>query len=113
MTQTIKQDRIEGICHVTFPGRVDGNAVRELFELSSEVMDERDPKLLVDFTGVPLVTSGAMGILVQIKKRFLSVGGQLHVVVADEQNRQAFELMKLDIVLNLFESTDAATSAFK
>ena len=113
MSEAINHQVTAGICHVTFPGQVDGHAVRELFELSSVVMDERDARLLVDFTDVPLVTSGAMGILVQIKKRFLSVGGQLHVVVADEHNRQSFELMKLDIVLKLFESTEAAIAAFK
>jgi len=113
MSDHLHAQRDGEIVHVTFPGHVDGNAVRELFERSSQVMDEDDPKLLIDFTGVPLITSGAMGILVQIKKRFLSVGGQLHVVVADENNRQSFKMMKLDIMLKLFESTDAARKAFK
>ena len=113
MTAHLTAERADGIVHVRFPGKVDGNGVRELFELSAEIMDSDDPLLLVDFTGVPLVTSGAMGILVQIKKRFLSVGGQLHIVLADEHNRQAFELMRLDIVLKLFDSIEQARAAFK
>jgi len=113
MTRHLHLHRDAGVVHVTFPGQVTGNAVRELFELSAEVMDEDAPKLLVDFTDVPMVSSGAMGMLVQIKKRFLSVGGQLHVVVADDHNRHAFEMMKLDIVLKLFPSPDAARAAFK
>jgi anti-anti-sigma factor len=102
-----------GTAVVSFPtGRFDGNAVRELFEFSNQ-LPTHHPKLLVDCTGVELVPSGAMGMLVTIRKRFFANGGQLHTAVPNAEVRGAFAATNLDRILLLFNSVEAAKSAFK
>ena len=101
------------ITRVTFlNGRFDGNAVRELFELSND-LPASHPKLLVDCTQVALVPSGAMGMLLTIRKRFLGHGGQLHLAVPDENVRRSFAAAHLDRLLLIFDSVESAKSAFK
>lgn len=97
----------EIVC-VTFPmGRFDGNAVRELFELSNELPTAR-PKLLVDCGGVAMVPSGGMGMLITIRKRFLSAGGQLHIALPEANVMQSFQIANMQRLLSLHESTAAA-----
>lgn len=101
------------IACVTFPlGRFDGIAVRELFECSNELPSSH-PKLLVDTTGVSLVPSGGMGMLLTIRKRFLAMGGQLHVAIPDANIMQSFELASMQRMLELFESVKDARARFK
>lgn len=101
------------VAHVTFPkARFDGNAVRDLFELTNTLPGQH-AKLLVDTTGLPTVPSGAMGMLVTIRKRFLATGGQLHVALPDDQVMESFRIAGMERLLHLFESVEAARDAFK
>jgi len=102
-----------GVVTATFPGgRFDGNAVRELFELAM-ALPAGNTKLLVDTSGVGFVPSGAMGILVTIRKRFLSSGSQLHIALPDPHVRESFNLALMSRLLCLFDSCAAAREAFK
>ncbi|MEM9418959.1 MAG: STAS domain-containing protein [Planctomycetota bacterium] len=101
------------LAHVTFPsGKFDGVAVRELFELSNQLPDVR-PKLLVDTTGVVFVPSGGMGMLIMIRKRFMSAGGQLHIAVPNANIMESFTLANMGRMLELFETVEDARSRFK
>jgi anti-anti-sigma regulatory factor len=107
------EHRPDGVTHVTFPaGRFDGNAVREIFELSNQLPGPH-PKLLVDTAGVALVPSGGMGMLLTIRKRFLAHGGQLHVALPDPKIMDSFRVAQMDRMLKLFEDADTAAAAFK
>mgnify|MGYP002625653710 FL=1 len=106
-------DSAETMTHVTFPRkRVDGVAVRELYEAAATLSHGKEPCLLVDLTGVSHATSGLMGILVTIQKLFRHVGGHLHVSTPDPLVLQQFEQMNLHLVLRLFDSVETA-SQFK
>lgn len=103
----------DGCHHVTFLGeRFDGIAVRELFEYSNELAGHQ-PKLLVDTTGVAMVPSGGMGMLITIRKRFMGTGGQLHIAVPDPRILESFTLANMQRLLKLFPSVSEALSAFK
>lgn len=101
------------IVHVTFPtGRFDGNAVRELFEMTNTLSDQ-GAMVLVDTTGLPTVPSGGMGMLVTIRKHFLATGGQLHVALPDDEVYESFRVAGLDRLLKVFDSVAAARDAFR
>ncbi len=93
--------------------RLDGTACREMYEQAVEITGGNGARLLIDFNGVEHINSGAMGMLVTIKKRCLSDGAQCHVVVPDDRQREMFHVMNLQLVLNLFESNDDALRKFK
>jgi anti-anti-sigma factor len=108
----VRVERHERLSVVCFPrGRVDGNTVRELFETAMALTASPPPRLVVDLTGVPLASSGLMGILVQIHKRYLQAGGRMVVAVSDERIRGAFEVANLHQLLGLYATMDDASQA--
>jgi anti-anti-sigma factor len=110
----LRLEASDGVTLVAFPRRkIDGVAVRELYEAAATMSHERDPKLLVNFDGVVLVSSGVMGILVTIQKLFRHVGGQLHIVSPDAMVIQQFEVANLHLLLKLFTDCDTAKKTFK
>jgi anti-anti-sigma factor len=99
---------------IRFPrGLIDGVAVRELYETAAQLMGNRNLKLLIDLTGVPMVSSGVMGMLVTIRKKLLMVGGQLHIAVPDPHVLEEFHVMNLHLLLHLFADVTEARSRFK
>ena len=97
-----------------FPrGHIDGIAVREMYEAAAAMMDQRNVKLMVDLTGVDMLNSGAMGMLVTMRKKFLHTGGQLHIAAPDPLVLESLRMMHLDRVLTLFESVSEAMARFK
>lgn len=95
-------EQAEGVTVARFPlGRTDGIAVREFFEAAMLLSRSPRPRMLVDFTGVALVTSGMMGMLVQVHKRLMQAGGRLAVAIPDERARGAFEMARLDRLLTI------------
>ena len=107
-------ERIDRMTTLRFPrGIVDGITVREMFEATASLMDHHGIRMLIDFTGVGMVPSGAMGMLVTIRKKLMHVGGQLHVAVPDPNVKQTFIITRLDQLLSLFDTAEAALAAFK
>jgi anti-anti-sigma regulatory factor len=51
--------------------------------------------------------------LITIRKRFMSTGGQLHIALPDPNIRTSFELANMQRLLHLFASVDEAMAAFK
>ncbi len=105
----------DGVYWIRFPeGRqVSGHAIRELLELSSDVLDRSNAKLLIDLTGLPMANSALMGMLVTVKKRCLSAGAQMHVVCPAANVREQFEVMNLHLILKLFDDLETARRQFK
>ena len=112
----LKVNREDGeIYRVVFPsGKVDGTAVRELYEATMQLADQVEQlKLLVDLTGVEFIPSGGLGMLVTIRKKFLGSGGQLHILVPDAQVREVFMVTNLDRLLKLYSEDSEAVMHFK
>lgn len=110
----IAYEVVDGVTSATFPRHLsDGICVRELYEFAAEFSDTDDPKLHVDLRGLPMVTSGMAGILVQIQKMFRHTGAQLVVTVLDELMYMQFKAMHLDELLQLFFDPEEAIAALK
>lgn len=104
----------DGLVHITFPsGRVDGNTVRELYEAAALRVTSARGRLLVDFTGVDMVNSGTMGMMVTLKKRCMSEGAQFHIAIPDPNVRRQFQVMNLHLILQIYASPAEAIAVFK
>lgn len=103
-----------GVIITTIPGgQGDGTAVREVYEAAAALTDRRNIRMLVDLSDLNHVSSGMMGILVAVKKKFLHFGGQLIIVVPNSQVMEQFQLMNLHLVLKIHNSIEEAKAAFK
>lgn len=102
------------LVHITFPaGLADGIAVRELYEVSVPSFGQHHVRMVVDLTGTRYVPSGMMGMLITIKKKVASAGGQMHVVIPDPLVRDSFLAMGLNRILSLHALVEEATANFK
>ena len=105
---------IDAVARVAFPRRkIDGIAVHMLYEHAATLSENRQPRMIVDLAGVPLISSGVMGILVTINKLFRHVDGQLHIVCPDPLVVQQFDVMNLSLILKLFPNEQLAMQQFK
>jgi|GEM_PF-1156294 anti-anti-sigma factor len=110
----VQMTRQENIIFLTLAdGKTDGQAVRELYEVSAQITDHYNIRVVLDLVGASYVPSGMMGMLITVKKKIASVGGQFHVVVADPLIKTSFLAMKLDRILSLYDTMDEALSSFK
>jgi anti-anti-sigma factor len=105
--------RERDVTRVSFPqAKVDGVAVRQLFELAAALLDHPPVRMLIDLSGVPMATSGALGIFVQIHKKMIGGNGQLHIAVPSPAVMQQFEVLRLHTMLSLFATADQARQQF-
>ena len=91
--------------------QIDGTAVRELFEASAIISDRHNTRVIVDFTGIDFVSSGMMSVILIVHKKLIGSGGKLFVVIPNENVRESFRVAKLDLILRLFPSVQAAQDA--
>ena len=107
--------RVErGVQVMVFPaGVLDGNAVRRMYELGVEHISAPNARLLIDLTGVTRVSSAALGMFVTLRKKCLGNGSQMHVAVPNEEVMAVFTLMRLEIVVPIYDSRDEAFTRFK
>lgn len=94
-------------------GRMDGHAVRQMYELTVQHISTPNARLLIDLTGVEHIASAGLGMFVTLRKKCLGVGSQMHIAVPDSQVRKLFTVMNLQIVLPLFETCEQAFARFK
>lgn len=107
-------ERLGDITHVRFPAaRTDGVAVRELYETAIELLEAPPAKMLVDLSEVPLVTSGAMGMFISIRRKFMGHGAQLHIAAPEPMVRESMRIASLHLILQIYDSVEAARAAFK
>lgn len=108
----ISEDR--GAHVIRFPsGEVDGTAVRELYEQATQLTNTPNAHLLIDLTGVKMVGSAAMGMMITVKKKCLHSGAQLHIVIPTEYVMHAFEAMNLHLILAVFRRYEEAIENFR
>lgn len=95
------------------PGRMDGHALRQMYELTVAQINRPNARLMIDLTGVTQVSSAGLGMFVTLRKKCLGVGAQMHIVIPDPQLWEMFTIMRLEIVLPLFRERDEAFTRFK
>lgn len=103
-----------GVHVMVFPtGKIDGNAVREVYEQTVAHIAVANARLLVDLTGVQHVSSAGIGMFVTLRKKCLGVGSQMNIAVPNPQVMNVFNIMRLELVLPLYPTREQAFAAFK
>ncbi len=103
-----------GIHVMRFPtGKMDGQAVRQMYELTVHEISEPNARLMIDLSGVSYVSSAGLGMFLTLRKKCLGVGSQMHLFVPDPQVWDLFAITNLLKVLPLFRSREEALMKFK
>jgi anti-anti-sigma factor len=103
-------DRKEGSTADTFVYVLSGPlTLRNMFEFQSELRGAATPKLtIVDLTGVPYMDSAGMGLIMNHYVHCQTRGGKLVVAGANSRVLDLFEVTKVNTVLPLAASVEAA-----
>lgn len=106
--------KTDGVIRVDF---VDRNILDELnihqinVELLKVVEAEFRPKIVIVFQNVEHLSSAAFGVLVGLKNRMDSRDGQLRLCEIKPKIREAFAITKLDRILPIHDTFDAAVKS--
>jgi anti-anti-sigma factor len=68
--------------------------------------------VVLDFTRVHHICSSALGVLVAFKRKQQETGGDVRLVLNDEDLLQVFEITMLDKVFKIYPSLEEATQSF-
>ena len=103
---------IRGVAVVAVSGEIDV-ATSEAFEdaLAASVRDRDEAGVVVDLTDVTFMDSSGLNALVRAMERHKRLGSNLAVATSDSRITTLFEVSRLDNVLRLYRSRDAAISA--
>jgi anti-anti-sigma factor len=98
---------------VVLEGRIDATAVQTQRERLRGLLDRGLTRLVIDLSRTQFLDSAGMAMLVSVMKRARQAGGDVRVVEpADESVRRILHLTRLDLVLNLRPTYDAAIEGF-
>ncbi len=83
--------------------------LRNMFDFQSELRGAQSPKLTIfDLSGVPYMDSAGMGLIMNHYVHCQTRGGKLIVAVANSRVLDLFEVTKVNTVLPLAASVEAA-----
>jgi anti-sigma B factor antagonist/serine/threonine-protein kinase RsbW len=86
-------------------GRLDGafneNGAITLWETASEIVDDDNRYVVLDLTGVTMVTSSGLGILVRLYTRLRGLGGGLAIFGCSAKIREVIDLVMLTDILKV------------
>jgi len=107
MTQNFRFETIDGVTVVTWTN-------------TKVVPEDKDPlydlvgngRLLLDLGNVRFLSSNALGILVNFKKKLDAVGGDLRLCCLDPDLLELLLITKLDRLFQIFESQQEALRGF-
>jgi anti-anti-sigma factor len=88
----ILQDRAAGTAIIAPTGRIDSEAAVALGTAFAQLTDAREPRVVVDLTGVEYISSAGLGVLFALAKRMRAGGGALALCALGDQVRRVFDL---------------------
>ena len=70
-------------------------------------------RVLIDFSGVRVAGSAAIGWLLMLQRQFKQAGGRIALHSMRPEVGRAFKLLKVDSILNVFPEEQAALAALE
>jgi len=89
-------------------GSLDAKTAAELKPEVVSIGDSGTKKVLVDLSGLTLIDSSGVGVLISLFKRLRAAGGQVCFACVQAQPKEVFRLLRLDRSLDLCVTVDEA-----
>jgi anti-anti-sigma factor len=114
MILTIERKEIQpDIAVLEMTGRIIlGNSSREVEIKLAEVLAAQTKKVIFDLTGISILDSTGIGILVVCQGKVTKAGGKLNIACASGFVEDTLKITSVDKILNLFPTVAAAAAAF-
>lgn len=102
----------EGIWRVVPQGRLDARTVSAL-ESALESALSQSPRLVVDMSEVPYISSGGLRALMAARRRARAQGGDLRLCGLNERVEEIFDLIGFAALFPIFGSLEEAVESFR
>jgi len=107
--------RHNGVAIVRFEVRVILDAAT-LYEVSDDLLGLVDKhglvNLIIDLGGVKFLTSRALGMLINLRRKATDAGGRIVIAGLAGDTTRVFKITKLDRFFDFYETTDQALQSF-
>ena len=94
-------------------GQLDALTAGTMAPTVDELMAAQTKNIIFDLSEITLIDSSGIGAIVSVFKRTRSWGGDTRISGLSAQPFEVFKLLKLDKVIPLFDTLDAAVASFK
>lgn len=89
-----------------------GNNSRDVELKLAEILRDNAKKIIFDLSGITIVDSTGIGILVLCQGKIAKEGGKLHVAGATDFVNDVFRMTSVDKLLNLYPTVAEAAADF-
>ena len=89
-----------------------GNNSRDVELKLAEILHDNGKKIIFDLSGVTIIDSTGIGILVLCKGKIEKEGGKLHVAGAAEFVKDVFKMTSVDKLIQMYPTVAEAAAAF-
>jgi anti-sigma B factor antagonist len=111
---TITEHLDKDVSILTIKGNIMGGPDAELFyNKVKTLVDVGQRKIVLDLSGVKLMNSSGLGILIKSLKPVKESGGDFHLANISEKIDSLFMITKLYTVFSTFDTVDSAIAAFQ
>jgi anti-sigma B factor antagonist len=110
----ISEQRIDDVIVLDLQGSLMGGPEAvSLNEAINRFLDEKSLKLVLDLNSVERVNSSGLGILIKALTTFKTNGGELKVANVSPSLMKLLVITKINTILEIFDSVDAAVKSFQ
>ncbi|MCA9784460.1 MAG: STAS domain-containing protein [Calditrichaeota bacterium] len=111
---TITEETANDVSILTIKGNIMGGPDAEVFyNKVKSLIDANQRKIVLDLSGVKLMNSSGLGILIKSLKPVKESGGDFHLANISEKIDSLFMITKLYTVFSTFDTVADATKAFQ
>lgn len=89
-----------------------GPFMQEMSETLHKLIDEGKKNIVVDMSGISLVTSSGIGIMISSYTTMKNAGGNIKFCQFSDKVKGVLSITKLDGVFDYFESVDEALKSY-
>jgi anti-sigma B factor antagonist len=89
-----------------------GNNSRDVELKLAEILHDNARKIIFDLTGITIIDSTGIGILVLCQGKIVKEGGVLHLAGATDFVKDVFRMTSVDKLIHLYPTVAEAAAAF-
>lgn len=108
---TVHSYERSGVPVVAVAGDLDLGSVPQLRAVLHELGSGNHGRVVVDLSGVDVLDSTGLGVVLGVVRRVRDRGGEVQIVITEPRVRRVFEVLGLDRSLPLVPDLDAALAA--
>ena len=101
------------IIQFTSESLIDQAQIQEVgSELERIIVNSGHPKIIIDLSTLSQVSSAMLGVLINLNMKARSMKGQIRIASVPTSIMEVFKLTRLDKLLKIYETTEAAMLKF-